>query len=96
MKLIPASRGCIVEGWAELVIQVVARYFMGYWPAKVTSFLNIVLMVGYTVLSAIIAGQMLSAVTGGSMSIVVGIVIITIITWFVSVFGMRLFHLYER
>ena len=77
-------------------LQVVARYFMGYWPAKLTCFLNMILMVGYGTIDCIIGGQILSAVSGGGMSIVVGIVIVALISWLVAVFGMAIFHVYER
>ena len=76
--------------------QVVARYFMGYWPAKLTVVLNIIIMVGYGVINCILGGQILSAVSGGSMSVVVGIVILALICWAVAVFGMKPFHIYER
>ena len=76
--------------------QIVARYFMGYWPAKLTCFLNMIIMVGYGTISCIISGQLLSAVSGGSMSIVVGIIIVALISWLVAVFGMAIFHTYER
>ena len=69
---------------------------MGYWPAKLVCFLNIVLQVGYNVISCIIAGQILSAVSGGSLSIVVGIIITALISWLVAVFGMAVFQTYER
>lgn len=69
---------------------------MGYWPSKIPTTLNIVLMVGYITLSYIIAGQMLSAVSGGSLTIVVGIVVSALVCWVVAVFGMRVFHFYER
>ncbi|KAH8881989.1 hypothetical protein GQ53DRAFT_701556, partial [Thozetella sp. PMI_491] len=75
---------------------VVARYFMGYWPSKIPCFLNIVLMVGYITLSSIMCGQVLSAVSGGNMTIAVGIVVSVIVTWIVAVFGMAVFHHYER
>lgn len=75
---------------------VIARYFMGYWPSKIPTALNIVLMVGYITLSYIIAGQMLSAVSGGGLTIVVGIVVSALVCWVVAVFGMRVFHFYER
>ncbi|KAG9231635.1 hypothetical protein BJ875DRAFT_506574 [Amylocarpus encephaloides] len=75
---------------------VVARYFMGYWPSKIPCFLNIVLMVGYCTIDCIIGGQMLSAVSGGSMSIVVGIIIVALVSLVVAVFGIALFHYYER
>jgi purine-cytosine permease-like protein len=60
----------------ELDVQVVVRYFMGYYPSKICTLLQIVLMEGYGTLSCIIGGQVLSAVSGGSMSIVVGVVIV--------------------
>ena len=69
---------------------------MGYWPAKLISLLNLVITVGYGIIACIIAGQILSAVSGGSMSIVVGIIITTLISWLVAVFGMAVFQTYQR
>ena len=69
---------------------------MGYWPAKLPAALNIILMVGYGTINAIIAGQMLSAVNGGGMTIAVGIVVVQIVCFVVAVFGMKLFQTYER
>jgi len=53
-------------------------------------------MIGYGMIDCIIGGQLLSAVSGGSMSIVVGIIIIAGISWVIAVFGMSIFHAYER
>lgn len=69
---------------------------MGYWPAKLVCLLNIILMVGYGVIDCIIGGQILSAVSGGSMTIIVGIIIVALVSWVVAVFGMAIFHVYER
>jgi purine-cytosine permease-like protein len=69
---------------------------MGYWPSKICALLNIVIMVGYGMIDCVIGGQILSAVSGGSMTIVVGIVIVALISWVVAVFGMSIFHAYER
>ena len=69
---------------------------MGYWPAKLICILNMIIMVGYNSISCIIAGQILSAVSGASMSIAVGIIITAIISWLVAVFGMAVFQTYER
>lgn len=69
---------------------------MGYYPSKIAVLLNIIIMVGYGMVDCIISGQLLSAVSGGSMSIVVGIIISAIITWVIAVFGMAVFHHYER
>lgn len=69
---------------------------MGYWPSKICCLLNIVIMVGYGLIDCVIGGQILSAVSGGSMSIVVGIIIVALISLIVAVFGMAIFHAYER
>src|SRR4051812_47071 len=69
---------------------------MGYWPAKLPALLNIILMLGYCTIDAIIAGQMLSAVNGGGLSIAVGIVVVQIVCGVVTVFGMKFFQIYER
>lgn len=75
---------------------VCLRFFMGYWPSKLPCLLNIILMLGYITLNFIITGQILSAVSGGQMTIVVGIVVAAIVCWVVAVFGMFIFHTYER
>ncbi|ORY60268.1 permease for cytosine/purines, uracil, thiamine, allantoin-domain-containing protein [Pseudomassariella vexata] len=75
---------------------VVLRYFFGYWPAKVPTFLNVVLMVGYCTIDGIIGGQILSAVSGGTMSIAVGIVVVNLVCWGIVLFGMKPFHQYEK
>ncbi|KAH8648355.1 putative vitamin B6 transporter [Tricladium varicosporioides] len=75
---------------------IVARYFMGYHPSKICCLLNIVIMVGYGMIDCIISGQILSAISGTGMSIAVGIIIVAIITWLVALFGIGIFHHYER
>lgn len=76
---------------------VFGRYAMGWWPSKLIVVLNIVQMLGYSLIVAIIGGQVLSAVSpNGSMSVVVGIIIIVVIVWLVTTFGIAVFHYYER
>lgn len=75
---------------------VVLRYFFGWWPAKIPTFLNIVLMVGYCTIDGILGGQILSAVSEGTMSITVGIIVVNVVCWTVVLFGMKPFQQYER
>ncbi|KAK5163114.1 Vitamin B6 transporter [Saxophila tyrrhenica] len=75
---------------------VVARYFMGYYPSKLCTFLQIVLMVGYGTIDCIIGGQVLSAVNGGGLSIAVGTVIIALLECVIAGFGLKIFSYYER
>ncbi|OAA52934.1 Permease, cytosine/purines, uracil, thiamine, allantoin [Cordyceps fumosorosea ARSEF 2679] len=75
---------------------VALRFLMGYWPAKIPCLLNIILMIGYCTIDAIIAGQVLSAVSGNGMSIAVGVVVISAVCWMIAAFGMYPFQIYER
>ncbi|KAL2006116.1 hypothetical protein VTN00DRAFT_9770 [Thermoascus crustaceus] len=75
---------------------IVARYFMGYYPSKICCLLNLVIMLGYGMIDCVIGGQILSAVSGGHMTVVVGIIVVAIVTWIVATFGLRVFQLYER
>ena len=69
---------------------------MGYYPSKIACLLNIVIMLGYGLIDCLIGGQILSAVSDGRMTVIVGIIINAIITWVVATFGMHVFHIYER
>ena len=76
---------------------VFARYTMGWYPAKLVVVLNIIVLLGYALIDAVVAGQILSAVSSnGSLSVIVGIVIVAVLTWLITTFGYSIFHLYER
>lgn len=77
-------------------MMVVARFVMGWWPAKLCAVLNVVLMVGYVTLDNIVGGQVLSAVDGGGMSIAVGVVVVAVIVCVLAVFGLKIFNQYQR
>jgi purine-cytosine permease-like protein len=53
-------------------------------------------MLGYGLIDILIAGQILSHINGGGMSVVVGVIVSAIITLLICLFGIRLFHVYER
>ena len=70
---------------------------MGWWPVKLCVLLNLVTLLGYAMIDAVVAGQILSAVSpNGSLTVEVGIVITAIITWIITTFGIKFFHHYER
>jgi purine-cytosine permease-like protein len=69
---------------------------MGYYPSKIACFLNIVIMLGYGMIDCLVGGQVLSAVAGGRISVVAGVIIVAAITWVIAVFGMSVFQIYER
>jgi purine-cytosine permease-like protein len=69
---------------------------MGWWPSKIVVVLNIIVFLGYGMIDCVVAGQILSAVADGSMSLVVGIIVVAIIAWLITTFGYQSFHYYER
>lgn len=76
---------------------IVSRYIMGWWPTKLVVILNLIVLIGYSMIDAVVAGQMLSAVSpNDSMSIVVGIIIVAVVTWVITVFGYQIVHYWER
>ena len=75
---------------------VTSRYSFGFWGAKLCSVLNVIIGGGFAVVNVVVVGQILSAVSGYTMTISVGCVIIAIISYVVSVFGFALIHTYEK
>ncbi|PWY83085.1 putative purine-cytosine permease [Aspergillus sclerotioniger CBS 115572] len=75
---------------------IVARYFMGYYPSKICCILNVLTNLGTGMMSATVGGQLLSKLSGGAVSVIVGIVIVALVTWVMATFGMKIFQFYER
>lgn len=70
---------------------------MGWWPVKLCVLLNLIILLGYAMIDAVVAGQILSAVSAsGDLTVEVGIIITAILTWLVTTFGIKFFHFYER
>jgi purine-cytosine permease-like protein len=70
---------------------------MGWWPSKLVVILNIIVLLGYSLIDCVVAGQILSAVSPqNSLSVVVGIIIVAVMAWGITTFGYSIFHYYER
>lgn len=74
----------------------VSRYAFGIWGAKFCGLLNIVVNAGYAVIASILGGQLLAAMSGGSLPLEVGIVLMVVIAFVISFFGFAIIHHYER
>jgi purine-cytosine permease-like protein len=46
--------------------------------------------------NCVVGGQILSKVTGGHLSVLIGIVVVAFSSWVMAMFGMRIFQIYER
>ena len=73
-----------------------ARFSFGIWGAKVCGFLNAVINVGFGTINCIVAGQLISAVSGGHVTVVAGIVVVAIGAYIISFFGFKVVHRYEQ
>ncbi|CZT53180.1 probable TPN1 Pyridoxine transporter [Rhynchosporium secalis] len=83
--------------WSGNRTMICARFSMGWWPVKLCVLFNLVNLIGYPMIDAVVAGQMLSAVSSkGTLTVEVGIVITALITWVVTTFGIKFFHHFER
>ena len=69
---------------------------MGYYPSKICALLNILTNLGYSMLNCILGGQLLSKVSGGNVSVVIGSILVAVASWILATFGIRLFQFYER
>ncbi|KAA8900922.1 nucleoside transporter family [Sphaerosporella brunnea] len=75
---------------------VLLRFVFGWWPAKFCAILQLIGTLGYGLLTALITGQILSAVADGRMTVIVGIIITSVVVLLVCIVGMKVFHVYER
>lgn len=69
---------------------------MGYYPSKACIILNLFTNIGYSMVNSVVGGQILSVVSGGHLSVIVGIIIVAVSSWAMALFGMKIFQLYER
>ncbi|KAF5342906.1 hypothetical protein D9758_015405 [Tetrapyrgos nigripes] len=73
-----------------------ARYSFGFYGVIVPSILNLIVGLGFGLLGCIVGGQTLASVADGKMSWTVGIVIITLIAFFLTFCGYNVLNWYER
>ncbi|CAK7221578.1 hypothetical protein SBRCBS47491_004573 [Sporothrix bragantina] len=72
-----------------------ARYSFGRYVVSIPALLNMATLTGFCVIMVVIGGQCLTAVSGGNLSPAVGIVIVSIVSLFISFCGVKVLHLYE-
>ena len=76
---------------------IFTRYTFGWWPSKLIVLLNLIVLLGYAMIGLVVSGQILSAVSSnGHLSVVVGIIIVAVISWSITTFGISIFHIYMR
>lgn len=94
-SVIPAFTAtlCAPTGLRQIAV---SRYAFGIWGSKFCGLLNIIVNIGFGTINCIVAGQLLNAVSGGTLTVVVGIVILCVGSWFISFLGFRIIHRYDQ
>ncbi|KAH7122946.1 permease for cytosine/purines, uracil, thiamine, allantoin-domain-containing protein [Dactylonectria macrodidyma] len=72
-----------------------ARYSFGRYIVSIPVLLNLATLTGFIVIIYVVGGQCLSAVSGGHLTPDVGIVIIGLLSLFISFCGFKVLHYYE-
>ncbi|KAF9236040.1 permease for cytosine/purines, uracil, thiamine, allantoin-domain-containing protein [Melanogaster broomeanus] len=73
-----------------------SRYSFGYYGIIPAAILNLIGLCGFNILNCILGGQALASVSNDNMSWTVGIVIIALLSLFISFMGYKVLNWYER
>ncbi|ERS97726.1 purine-cytosine permease [Sporothrix schenckii 1099-18] len=76
--------------------QIQARYSFGLYISLIPLLLNAATVTGFTLISAVVGGQTISALNPDHVSVKVGIVIVCLVSLLVSFMGYRTLHFIER
>ncbi|TFK28475.1 hypothetical protein FA15DRAFT_700929 [Coprinopsis marcescibilis] len=87
---LPAAYLCTWGPKTGMRQMVLSRYAFGYYGVIIPSIFNLVTMLGFSILSAILGGQALASITT-NLSWTVGIVVIGVISLLVSFCGFNVF-----
>jgi NCS1 nucleoside transporter family len=74
----------------------ISRFSFGWVGAIIMAIFNVLACIGWSTVNVIVGGQIVAALSHGAVPAWVGILIIAILTTFVSLFGYRYVHRYER
>lgn len=94
--------GSVFPAWTATLVPLTglrqvafSRYAFGIQGSKLCGALTVFVNIGYAVIGAILAGQFLRAVSGGSLDISLGIVLVVLLALVVSFLGYHVLHMYE-
>ncbi|CUS22975.1 LAQU0S07e04456g1_1 [Lachancea quebecensis] len=94
--LVSMALGCAVAGYLSTMgpqsgcrQMVTARYLFGWYFVKFVSLASIIGVMGWSIVNCVVGGQMLAAVSDSKIPLWVGIIIVTAISFFVAIFGIK-------
>jgi purine-cytosine permease-like protein len=74
----------------------ISRYSFGFYPSSIIAALNVVEQLGWSSVSCITGGLALSAVSDGTVTSAVGVIIVACVSLFFSFIGLRAVLAYEQ
>lgn len=66
-----------------------ARYLFGPWMVRIVSLITIIGFLGWSVTNSVLGGEILKWLSGGKLSLSVGIIIVSIVSLIVALFGIE-------
>lgn len=74
----------------------ISRFSFGWIGAMIMALFNVAACIGWSAVNVIVGGQLVYRITGGAVPRWVGILVIAALTTFVSLYGYKYVHRYER
>ncbi len=74
----------------------ISRFSFGWVGAMIMALFNVAACIGWSAVNVIVGGQLVYGISGGAIPRWVGILAIAVLTTFVSLYGYRYVHRYER
>lgn len=76
---------------------VTARYLFGWWFVKFIAILGTVIAgIGWSVVNTVLSGEILTAVSGGDVPNWIGIILVSVVSIVISVFGIKVLYKVEK
>src|SRR5437764_4328313 len=74
----------------------ISRFAFGWVGGIIMALFNVAACIGWSVVNVSIGGQLIAALSGGTVPSWAGILILAVLTTLVSIYGYRYVHRYER
>lgn len=95
-SMISVTVGCLVAAYCSIMgpqsgcrQMVTARYLFGWWFVKFVALAAIIGVMGWSVTNSVVGGEMLAAISNDRVPLWVGIVIVTVCSFVVAIFGIK-------
>lgn len=95
-SLISVTIGCLIAAYCSIMgpqsgcrQMVTARYLFGWWFVKFVALASIIGVMGWSVVNSVVGGEMLAAISNDKVPLWVGIVIVTVLSFLVAIFGIK-------